>query len=450
MVRNVLAAALAAAALFGAALGQTCAAGQLCPADAPCCGLYGDCGVGAFCLGGCDIRYSHEIESCVTAPTCKSGTYKLNSLNDVQTIDRYLGDASKINWQSQGKPVVYEDSLLLTMAQGTVGTLLSSTFYVWYGKICAKMTTSQGKGVVTAFIMMSDVQDEIDFEFVGINIAQGQSNYYSQGVTVYTNVENLTVPNGGNTVEKVHEYCIDWQQDDLTWSIDGDDLRTVKRSDTWNATSKRFDYPQTPSRIMLSLWPAGLPSNEKGTVDWAGGEIDWNSKYMQNGYYYAMVKEVTVDCGDIPQGIVKKGNKAYKYTNRAGTNNTVEVTDELVILGSLYADGENPAVGASTAASSLMPTKSVALVPGGNPGGGGGNKVESTAIPAASSGGGGGGGSSQTAGGNPAASQTSSGDNSFSQGGGSTGTGSSVEPSLRKVGGSVFAVVIALLGLLVL
>jgi len=70
------------------------------------------------------------------------------------------------------------------MAQDTVGTLLSSTHYVWYGKICSKMTTSQGKGVVTAFIMMSDVRDEIDFEWIGVDTQNSQSNFYSQGVTV--------------------------------------------------------------------------------------------------------------------------------------------------------------------------------------------------------------------------------------------------------------------------
>ena len=105
-------------------------------------------------------------------------------MNSVQSIDKYLGDPSSIDWQSQGKPSIYKDTLLLTLSQDTSGTLLSSTHYVWYGNICAKMTTSQGKGVVTAFIMMSDVKDEIDFEFVGADISDAQSNFYSQGVTV--------------------------------------------------------------------------------------------------------------------------------------------------------------------------------------------------------------------------------------------------------------------------
>ena len=115
---------------------------------------------------------------------CKSGDFKLNSLSDVVANTEYLGDTSKANWVSSGTPVVYNnDAVLLTMAPSTVGTLLMSTHYVWYGKISATMTTSQGAGVVTAFIMMSDVHDEIDFEFVGTDLEHAQSNYYFQGIT---------------------------------------------------------------------------------------------------------------------------------------------------------------------------------------------------------------------------------------------------------------------------
>jgi len=444
-------AAVAAASLVGSALaGPKCGPGSPCPEDAPCCSQYGDCGVGAFCLGGCDPLFSHSFDSCVPGLQCKSGDFKLNSLNDIEPIDSYLGDGSKTNWQSQGKPVVYQNNaLLLTMAEGTVGTLLASTHYVWYGKVCAKMTTSQGKGVVTAFILMSDVKDEIDFEFVGVDIQNAQSNYYSQGVTVYTNERNLTVGNG-DTVSKVHEYCIDWSPDELHWLIDGNDMRTVKRSDTWNATSKRFDYPQTPSRIMLSLWPAGLPSNEKGTIDWAGGEIDWNSEYMQNGYYYAMVQEVTVECGDAPPMAQGKGTKSYIYTDAAGTNNTVELSDKVVVLGSLYADGEHPNFGATTASSNApKPTKSVDTVPGGNPGGG--NRNENISTQSAS-------GAQSTSGGNgnPNSPQETASNNNNNNGGGdgfqqgAKGAGAALEPGLGRLGGSGLAIVLAMLGLLVL
>jgi hypothetical protein len=442
MVRAVLSTLAAAAALVGSALaGAKCTKDSHCPQDTPCCSLYGDCGVGAFCLGGCDPLMSHSFDSCVPGPVCKSAKYTLDTLDDVQSIDKYLGDASKINWQSQGMPGIYTNpktgkkSTILTMAKGTVGTLLASTHYVWYGKICSKLTTAQGKGVVTAFILMSDVKDEIDFEWIGVDAHSVQSNYYSQGVTVYTNGKNLTTP-GGSTVDDMHEYCLDWTEDSLTWSIDGDDLRTLNRKDTWNSTAGRFDYPQTPSRVMLSLWPAGLPTNAKGTVDWAGGEIDWNSPYMRNGYYYANVEEVSIECYDAPPMAKKSGSKTYKYTDYAGTNNTVEISNDVVILGSLMGTGEEP--GDAPKSGDPEPTGDVAMVPGGNPGGG--DRAGQT---------GNGFASDPQATGAASAGAVDAGGNSrvFDQGDISTGSASSLEP---RLGGSIMAVVLAIAGLVAL
>lgn len=455
MVRHALS-ALVAAALLGSAVAQKCTRNSKCPSDSPCCGLYGDCGVGAFCLGGCDPTMSTTFDSCVPNPVCKSGTYSFDDLNDVQSIDKYLGDNSKINWQSQGNPIKYPSGgAALTMAEGTVGTLLASTFYVWYGKICATMSTSQGQGVVTAFIMMSDVKDEIDFEFIGNDINNAQSNWYSQGVTDYKNMEKLKV--SPDTVGKTHEYCIDWSEDELSWSVDGNKGRTVKRSDSWNQTAGRYDFPQTPSRVMLSLWPAGLPSNGEGTIEWAGGEIDWNSKYMTNGMYAALVTKVTVDCYDAPDGIKKSGDKAYKYTNSMPTNNTVEMVDDVVVLHSLMDTGDEPgsASSSSKASSAAKPTKSVNMVPGGNPGGGG---RQETAVAAANSAAATDASGSQPTGSSDSgtsgsSSGSSSGSGTFTQGDTGSGTGnagSSLEPGLGKIGGSAIAIVFAIFGLLVL
>ena len=74
------------------------------------------------------------------------------------------------------------------MNENSTGTLLASTSYVWYGKITANMTSSRGAGVVTAFILLSDVKDEIDFEFIGTDLNDVQSNYYYQGITNCTSL----------------------------------------------------------------------------------------------------------------------------------------------------------------------------------------------------------------------------------------------------------------------
>jgi beta-glucanase (GH16 family) len=145
---------------------------------------YGQCGVGAYCLGGCDPRASFNLQSCVPAPVCQTEDFKLTSTDDIMDISQYLGDPSKANWVVSGKPVAYNNqAILLTMAPDTVGTLVSSVNYVWYGKISATLTTSRGQGVVTAFILMSDSKDEIDYEFVGVDVSHAQTNYYAQGIT---------------------------------------------------------------------------------------------------------------------------------------------------------------------------------------------------------------------------------------------------------------------------
>lgn len=264
-----------------------------------------------------------------------------------------------------------------------------------------------------------------------------------------------------DTVGKTHEYCIDWSEDELSWSVDGNKGRTVKRTDSWNATAGRFDFPQTPSRIMLSLWPAGLPSNGKGTIEWAGGEIDWNSKYMTNGMYAALVTKVTVDCYDAPAGIKSPGSKSYKYTSNMPTNNTVEITNDLVVLGSLMDTGDEPgstasaSASASQSSSAAKPTKSVNMVPGGNPGGGARqdtpvaaqNTAQATSGPS-DSGSSGTSGSSDPGNSGSGSGSSSGSSNTFNQGNaGSSGT--ALEPGLAKIGGSAIAIVFAIFGLLV-
>ena len=145
--------------------------------------VYGECGVGAYCLGGCDPKSSFEIESCVPAPVCKGGTYKWDNLDNVIPNTKYLGDASEHDWLSSGTVLTSGGNLLLTMAPDTVGTLMSHNHYVWYGKTSARIKTSRGKGVVTAFIFMSDVKDEIDFEWIGADLSTTETNYYFQGIT---------------------------------------------------------------------------------------------------------------------------------------------------------------------------------------------------------------------------------------------------------------------------
>ncbi|KAH6612247.1 concanavalin A-like lectin/glucanase domain-containing protein [Chaetomium sp. MPI-SDFR-AT-0129] len=462
MVRSLL--TLGAAALLGATAVladdiPTCSLDKKCPESAPCCSQYNQCGVGAYCLGGCDPRMSFSLDSCVPAPVCKDMTYKMDSLDRYKDISEYLGDSSKTDWVGQGEPLLYDGNVLLTMPPKSVGTVLATTTYMWYGNVKARLKTSRGRGVVTAFILFSDVKDEIDYEFVGVDLQTAQTNYYFQGIPDYVNGGNATID--GNSYDDFHDYEINWTPDEIQWIIDGKVGRTKKRSETWNATSNQWAYPQTPSRVQISIWPGGADTNAKGTVDWAGGAIDWNSDEIKDfGYYFATFAEVSVKCfnANSPPGTNKANS--YYYNNIKGTNDTVVDSDKPTILKSLLGtgtnmnkgDGSSSTTGAHPSHSSgaSVPGGGTAQVPGGtNPGAGtgNGNGANPNGDGSGSSNSGSGSG---TSGASPCQasgfSQTC--DDGGSNGGTNPNSGSRVAD--RTLGASAFAVVIGFAGLLLL
>lgn len=421
-----------------------CGPGSLCPADKPCCSQYGECGVGAYCLGGCDPLSSRSLDSCVPAPVCKSDDYKLTSLTGITPNTKYLGDATKSNWVSSGTPLIYGGNLLLTMPPDSVGTLLATTHYVWYGKITAKLKTSRGAGVVTAFILLSDVKDEIDFEFIGVDLDTAQTNFYFQGITNYNNGKNASV--SSNTFDNWHTYEIDWKPESITWSIDGQEIRTLQKASTFNSTTNQYNYPQTPARVQLSLWPAGLPTNAPGTIAWGGGPIDFQNSedIKKNGYYYAQFQEVSVDCYDPSAGVNKTGSKSYIYTGPAGTNDTVSITDKDTVLKSLLGTGTNMSADYPSASASASQSSDVATVPGLNGAGPGTNGQRGDSGDSGSGDSGSGSGSSQTSSGSGSAAT------GFVQGGGSNNGGTNAAPASKErvLQGSLFAVLVAVVGLL--
>lgn len=129
---------------------------------------------------------SFSLDSCAPEPQCASKSMTLDSLDTVVSEAKYLGDSTKYDWvYSDGSQVLqHDDAVLLTMPANSSGTVLASTVYMWYGKVSATMKTSRGSGVVTAFILLSDVKDEIDFEFIGVDLSTAQTNYYYQAVPV--------------------------------------------------------------------------------------------------------------------------------------------------------------------------------------------------------------------------------------------------------------------------
>ena len=122
------------------------------------------------------------MDSCAAEPVCQNKTYTWDNLDNAALNTEYMGDASKYDWVYSGFPNTTDGNLLMTMPKESVGTLFANNHYIWYGKISGKIKSSRGKGVVTAFILLSDTKDEVDFEFVGADLDNVQTNYYFQGI----------------------------------------------------------------------------------------------------------------------------------------------------------------------------------------------------------------------------------------------------------------------------
>jgi len=251
--------------------------------------------------------------------------------------------------------------VLLTMAESTSGTVLASSTYMWYGNVKATFRTSRGQGVVTAFILLSDIKDEIDYEFVGADLAVAQTNFYWQGAPNYKNSANITL---SNTFETYHEYEIDWTPESITWKVDGQIGRVKNRLDTWNATANRWDYPQTPARVQLSIWPAGLSSNGQGTIDWAGGLVNWDAEDVkEHGYYYTAFKSVEISCYNAKSAPGTNKGKSYTYNKAEGTNDTVVDGNGDTVLSSFIGTGTDMKAGAA-ASGSAQPGSTAQTIPG--------------------------------------------------------------------------------------
>ena len=203
----------------------------------------------------------------------------------------------------------------------------------------------------------------------------------------------------------------------------------------------------------LSLWPAGLSKNGQGTVAWAGGLIDWHSVDIQkNGYYYAMFQDVKVQCYDAPSDAKVTGSKSYVYTATDGVESSISVGDDPTILKSLLGTGTDmgkdyPSAAAS-ASGSTPSSSNVATVPGltgAGPGTDGTRGGKGNGGSSGSSGGSGGGSGVSSASGS-----ASTGIGGFSQGDAGKKGSSAPPKSERILDGSVFAALMAIVGMLVL
>ena len=128
-----------------------------------------------------------------------------------------------------------------------------------FGHVDVWLKVAPGVGIVSTLVLISDDLDEIDYEWLGADNTQVQSNYFSKGQTTTYN-RGAFHPDPSNQ-DSFIKYSIDWTADQIVWQINGVTVRALTQASTGSQ-----GYPQTPMQVKIGAWSAGDPSNAPGTI----------------------------------------------------------------------------------------------------------------------------------------------------------------------------------------
>jgi hypothetical protein len=115
----------------------------------------------------------------------------------------------------------------------------------------------------------------------------------------------------------------------------------------------------TVELCICSLWPAGIDSEAPGTVQWAGGMIDWNNpdykaagtstkqyeliavfyshKQTRSGHFYATVQSIQVKCANVQKP--SANDTSYVYSNSsAHSSPAITLSNHSTLLNSAPVD----------------------------------------------------------------------------------------------------------------
>jgi hypothetical protein len=126
---------------------------------------------------------------------------------------------------------------------------ISSDFYIFFGRVDVKMQAAPGVGIVSSMVLQSEDLDEIDWEWLGGDGTQAQTNYFGKGNT--TSYDRGTYQSVSSPQTIMHTYSFDWTKDKIDWLIDGVIVRTLMYADA--VGGENFPRP-----LCASSWATGL------------------------------------------------------------------------------------------------------------------------------------------------------------------------------------------------
>ncbi|KIX04009.1 uncharacterized protein Z518_07562 [Rhinocladiella mackenziei CBS 650.93] len=216
-----------------------------------------------------------------------------------RSVDIDFTSGSSNEFAASGNPTYDSNGAAFTISKSGDSPSISSNWYIMFGHVDFVVKAAPGTGIVSAAILQSDCLDEIDWEWLGGDNTQVQSNYFGKGITTtYNRGAFHSAPDNHDTF---HTYSIDWTADQIVWSVDGTTVRAMTQDQ-----AEAGQYPQTPMYVKLGAWAGGDPSNPEGTIQWAGGVTDYSL-----GPFTMYVKSVHVT--DYSTG------SQYSYSGTSGT-----------------------------------------------------------------------------------------------------------------------------------
>ncbi|KAI6249911.1 putative glycosidase crf1 [Erysiphe necator] len=195
---------------------------------------------------------------------------------------------------------------------GTDAPTMVMTKHIMFGRVEMVARSSPGTGIISSFVLLSQDLDEIDWEWLGGDNNNVQTNFFGKGDTSsYDRGATLPVK---TPIDTFHKYTIDWTAERILWEIDDNPIRTVNFNDP--LTKGGSIYPQTPMKVKIGSWIGCLDASNpqtSGTCQWAGGQVD-----LTKGPFVMSVKSINVTdfgCGG-----------DYSYTDNSGSFKSIKST----------------------------------------------------------------------------------------------------------------------------
>jgi beta-glucanase (GH16 family) len=221
---------------------------------------------------------------------------------------------------------------------------ISSDFYIFFGRVDVKMQAAPGVGIVSSMVLQSEDLDEIDWEWLGGDGTQAQTNYFGKGNT--TSYDRGTYQSVSSPQTIMHTYSFDWTKDKIDWLIDGVIVRTLMYADAVGGEN----FPQTPMRLKLGNWIAGDPAtNAKGTIEWAGGETDFSQ-----APFTMYVKSVSVTNYNPAS--------AYQWSDKTGSYESIKLVGGSSGSSGSAASSASGSSGSASKSATQVALKSTAVI----------------------------------------------------------------------------------------